>query len=173
MSRLVLAFVLVACAVEHDVEIEDGDSDVVVEDLDADELKADDPSLVWFTPITKEYFLPSAKIRTETRMLFKSEAEWVAFFGQPSPGIDFTTKWAIFYTPGSQTGELATTRGWRAKFARVRLSSTGKTLSITTRLEMNGDCPTRTGRPFVTATIPQQMSVYKRFYRSDVTRDCD
>jgi hypothetical protein len=65
------------------------------------------------------------------------------------------------------------TRGWRAKISRVSLSSTGKTLSITTRLELNGECPDRTARPFVTATIPKQTATYKRFYKSDITRSCE
>lgn len=162
--RSLLLLALLGCAT--DVADEDGDVAEVAEDTD--ELKADDPSLVWFTPITKEYFLPSAKITSETRMLFKSEAEWIAHFGQPSPGIDFSTEWAIFYTPGTTALEP----GARARIHRVRLSSTGKTLSITTRLEDNGDCAWRSARPFVTATIPKQTSTYRRFYRSDIERDC-
>ena len=170
--RAVLVFALLAgCAVDH--EVEDGDSDIVLDDPDAPdgEGKADG---VWYTPITKEYFLPTAKVASETRKLFKSEAEWVAYFGQPSPGIDFSTRWAIFYTPGVLRDDLSHEPGWRARLARVWLSSTGKTLMITTRLERNGEsCPARSTRPFITATIPQQTTIYKRFYRSDVTRDCD
>lgn len=132
---------------------------------------------MWFTPITKEYFLPSAKVATESRKLFRSEAEWVEFFGKPSPGIDWSKNWAIFYTPGTRRPDLTMTLGWRAKLTRVSLSGTGRTLSITTRLEMNGaSCPARTARPFVTATIPKQtlsMVTYKRFYKSDITRECD
>lgn len=119
--------------------------------------------------------MPSAKVATETRKLFKSEAEWVAFFGQPSPGIDFTQSWAVFYTPGAQRDDLMTTPGWRAKLARVSLSATGKTVSITTRLEHNGDCAWRRATPFVTATIkkPASNPPLKRFYRSDTTRSCN
>lgn len=178
--RLALALALVtACAVDDELASldEEGtwDEEVVLDDPDPDG-KADAATLLWYTPITREYFLPSAKITTETRKLFKSEAEWVAYFGQPSPGIDFGQNWAIFYTPGTQTGALATTQGWRAKLARVSLSATGKTVSITTRLELNGEtCPTRSARPFITATIkkPASNPAYKRFYRSDTTRECD
>ena len=173
LVRLLVLTLLAACAVEEDyVEIE-GD-DEVIDDPDPDGKQ--DAALVWFTPITKEYFLPSVKVATENRKLFRSEAEWAAFFGRESPGIDWSKNWAIFYTPGTQTPGLTMAPGWRARVNRVSLSSTGKTLYITTRLEMNGDCPARTTRPFVTATIPKQTLgdvAYKRFYKSDITRECD
>lgn len=171
---LVLALVLTGCLIDDPgVEVdEEGvfDEDVVLDDPDP-EGKADGPSTVWYTQITREYFLPSAKVRTETRKLFKSEAEWVAHFGTPSPGIDFTRNWAIFYTPGTDNLEV----GGRARFVKVTLSATGKTLSITTRLEDNGDCAWRSARPFVTATIPKPVSnpAFKRFYKSDTSRSCD
>jgi hypothetical protein len=177
MTRLVVAALLLVGCVSDDMlddEALAAQDEEVLEDPDP-EGKEDGVTTLWFTPITKEYFLPSAKIRTETRMLFKSEAEWVAYFGQPSPGIDFNANWAVFYTPGTQTGTLPMTPGWRAKFSRVSLSSTGKTVSITTRLEMNGEtCPTRSARPFVTATIkkPTTNPPYKRFYKSDRTLSC-
>jgi hypothetical protein len=175
LARVIVAVALITGCADAPVDEEDlGDDDVVLDDPDPDG-KADGATKVWFTPITKEYFLPSAKVAGETRKLFKSEAEWVEYFGQPSPGIDFTHQWAIFYTPGTQTPGLATTPGWRARFARVSLSATGKTLSITTRLELNGeDCDWRSARPFVTATIekPASNPAYKRFYRSDTTREC-
>lgn len=172
LLRLLLLTVLVGCAVEDEPVSDDADLEVL-DDPDPDG-KADGATLVWYTPITTEYFLPSAKVAIETRKLFKSEAEWVAYFGQASPGIDFTKHWAIFYTPGTQRSDLVMTPGWRARLSRVSLSSTGKTLSITTRLEMNGEtCPARTSRPFVTATIPKQTATWKRFYKSDITRDCE
>ncbi len=169
----ILAVVLAGCVAEGDGElVVDDDQNEVLDDPDPDG-KADGATLVWFTPITKEYFLPSVKVASETRKLFKTEAEWVAYFGQASPGIDFAHSWAIFYTPGTQRPDLAMTQGWRAKLSRVSLSSTGKTLSITTRLEMNGDCAVRPARAFVTATIPKPAtSPAKRFYKSDLTRDC-
>src|SRR5690349_18000452 len=118
----------------------------VVDDADTDEgVVEQDTTTVWYTPITREYFLPSAKVATEAHRVFKSEAQWVAFFGAPSPGIDFSTRWAIFYTPGTQRADLVDEQGWQAKLARVTVSSTGKTLSITTKLEHNGDCAARKG----------------------------
>lgn len=174
--RLLLVTVLVGCAIDEEPITEPITEDEAIEVVDDPdpEGKADGARLVWYTPITKEYFLPTAKLATETRKLFKSEAEWVAFFGQASPGIDFSRRWAIFYTPGTQRPDLLVTPGWRAQLSRVSVSSTGKTLSITTRLEMNGvTCPSRTARPFVTATIPTQTATLKRFYKSDITRDCE
>jgi hypothetical protein len=174
LPRLALLAALLAGCIIDDIDEEPIDESVVLEDPDP-EGKADGVTTLWFTPITREYFLPSAKIATETRKLFKSEAEWVAYFGQPSPGIDFTQSWAIFYTPGTQRADLVMSPGWRAKLSRVSLSSTGQTVSITTRLEMNGDCSWRSARPFVTATIkkPATNPPHKRFYRSDTTRSCN
>lgn len=176
MRVLLFGVLLAGCLLEEPIDPAidgDGDDDVVLEDTDP-EGKADGTTLLWFTPITHEYFLPTAKVTAETRKLFKSEAEWVAYFGRPSPGIDFTENWAIFYTPGTQREDLVMDPGWRAKLVRVWLSSTGKTVSITTRLEKNGDCAWRRTTPFVTATIkkPTTNPSYKRFYRSDTTRSC-
>ena len=180
MTRFAVAVVLLAGCIADEItddeaiaaqEAEDG---AVLDDPDPDG-KADGATTLWFTPITHEYFLPSAKVATETRKLFKSEAEWVAYFGEPSPGIDFTQNWAVFYTPGTQTMGLATEAGWRAKLARVSLSSTGKTVTITTRLEHNDtSCAWRRATPFVTATIkkPTSNPSYKRFYKSDTTKSC-
>jgi hypothetical protein len=169
-----LVLLLGACVIDDVDQVEDSDEELVLEDPDPDG-KADGPTTLWYTPITREYFLPSVKVATETRKLFKSEAEWVAFFGQPSPGIDFDASWAIFYTPGTQRADLVGSPGWRAKLARVRLSATGQTVSITTRLEMNGDCGWRRTAPFITATIkkPATNPPYQRFYRSDTTRSCN
>lgn len=171
---LALSLVLTSCVgVDADVDLDDEgafDEDLVLDDPDP-EGKADGPSTLWYTQITREYFLPSAKVRKETRKLFKSEDEWVAHFGTPSPGIDFTDNWAIFYTPGTDNLEV----GDRARFVKVTLSGTGRTVSITTRLERNGACAWRSARPFVTATIrkPASNPDLKRFFKSDTTRACD
>jgi hypothetical protein len=161
---LLFAFVLAGCATADDDLLDDD----VFEDTEQE------ASTQWYTVITKEYFLPTAKIQTEVRKVFASEQEWVEFFGQPSPGIDFTQNLAIFYAPGSSRPELQKA-GWRSKLAKVTLSSTGKTLSVTTRLEENGDCAWRRGRPFITATIkrPATLPAYKKFYRDDTVRECD
>jgi hypothetical protein len=129
---------------------------------------------VWYSPLPGEQFVPSAKIRTEVRRVFESEAEWVEYFGEASPGIDWDSDWAIFYTPGTTRPDLQVA-GWRSRIKSVSLSSTGRTLSITTRLEHNGDCPWRRGRPFVTVTIPRTEPApeFIKFFRSDVVRDCD
>jgi hypothetical protein len=169
-----VAALLASCVID-DIDDEAIEDDSIVLDDPDPEGKADGATTLWFTPITREYFLPTAKVATEARKLFKTEAEWFAFFGEHSPGIDFTQNWAVFYTPGTQREDLAMTPGWRAKLARVSLSSTGQTVSITTRLEMNGDCAWRRATPFVTATIkkPTSNPSYKRFYRSDTTRSCN
>lgn len=159
------ACALAACAIADDgfegaAEIDDTEQDATT---------------LWYTPITKEYFLPSAKITREVKKVFDSEAEWVAFFGKPSPGIDFTSNMAVFYTPGTEHPDQQQEPGYRTRLRRVSLSSTGKTLRVDVGVEYNGDCPSRSARPFITATIkrPAALPTYKKFYRDDTVRDCD
>jgi hypothetical protein len=163
--RLLLLTCLASCALGDDAY--DGD-----EDLSEDEAEATSTS-VWYTPITREYFLPSAMVANDIHKVFKSEAEWTAFWGQASPGIDFTQNWAIFYTPGTQRPDLSNA-GWRSYIVKISQSATGKTLSITTKLEHNGSCAWRRGKPFVTATIkkPTTAPTSIRFYRTETTRSC-
>lgn len=157
-----IALALTSCAV--------ADQDDLDDELGETE---QDSTTLWYTPITKEYFLPSAKIAAEVKKVFASEAEWVAFFGQPSPGIDFDKHLAIFFTPG--TGLPAQQpAGYRTRLRGVSLSSTGRTLTIKTGVEYNGDCAWRSGRPFITATVarPAVLPEFKKFSRSDTERDC-
>jgi hypothetical protein len=170
-SAVVALVALAACAVDQGDMI-DGDAiDGDVADDPDPEGKADDATLIWYTPLPGEQFLPTAKLQVETRRLFKTEAQWVAFFDQPSPSIDWSTRWVIFYAPGNNTLEV----GDRAKLSRVRLSASGKTLSITTRLEGREDaCPWRSARPFVLASIPPIASKpTTRYYKSDVELTCN
>ena len=166
--RALVLCCLASCAIGDIEEFDD-------EQYSEDEAEATSTT-VWYTPITREYFLPSALVASEVRKVFKSEAEWTAFWGpnHMPPGIDWATQWVVFYTPGTQRADLKTELGWQAKLAKVSLSATGKTLSITTKLEHNGTCPARRARPFITATIPRPAvaPTYIKFYRSDVTRSC-
>jgi hypothetical protein len=164
LIRLLLLTCLASCALGDDAFDEDAYGE--------DAADATGATTVWYTTITHEYFLPSAKIAGEVHKVFKSEAEWVAFWGEASPGIDFAHNWAIFYTPGTQRTDLATETGWQSKLAKVSLSATGKTLSITTKVEHNGTCATRRAKPFLTATIkkPTVAPTSIRFYRTETTR---
>ncbi len=166
LIRLLLLTCLASCALGDDAYDEDYYGE--------DDSEATGATTVWYTMITREYFLPSAKIAGELHKVFKSEAEWVAFWGTASPGIDFTHDWAIFYTPGTQRSDLKTETGWQTKLAKVTLSATGKTLSITTKVEHNGTCATRRARPFITATIKKPTTAPStiRFYRTETTRNC-
>ncbi len=160
---LLSALALASCAVAD----EDG-FDEELEETDQD------ATTIWYTPITKEYFLPTAKIQTEVKKVFASEEEWVAFFGKPSPGIDFENNLAIFFTPGA--GLPAQQKpGYRSRLFKVQLSSTGRTLTIKNGVEYNGDCAWRSARPFITATIPRPavMPEFKKFYRTDSERSCN
>jgi len=66
--------------------------------------------------------------------VIKSKAAWKQVFGAAAPSsIDFGTQWVAYYTAGHQA-----TGGFAATIARVRLSDTGRTLRITTRLDQPG-----------------------------------
>ncbi len=69
--------------------------------------------------------------------LIKSKTAWKQVFGVSAPSsINFTTSWVAYYTAGEQTSG-----GYTATITRVRLSDTGKTLKISTRLDRPGpDC---------------------------------
>jgi len=73
--------------------------------------------------------------------VIKSKTAWKNVFGTTAPSsIDFTKEWVAFYSAGRQSSG-----GYTAEIARVRLSDTGKTLKIATRLEAPGaDCITLT-----------------------------
>ncbi len=119
-----------------------------------------------------ELFVPSAKIRTEVRKVFRTEAALEAELGIDNPGIDFSREWAVFYTPGMARTDLLP--GYMARIDRVRVSSTGLTLTVTTSLEQNGACATRRSRPFLLVAIPRPADppTYTRYERADRTRSC-
>ena len=119
LLRILFLTCLASCAL--------GD-DALDDDTSEDTAEATGATTVWYTTITREYFLPSAKVAGEVHRVFKSEAEWTAFWGTASPGIDFAHNWAVFYTPGTQRADLAVEAGWHAKLTKVSLSATGKTL---------------------------------------------
>jgi hypothetical protein len=119
-----------------------------------------------------ELFVPSAKIRTEVRRVFRTEAALEAELGIENPGIDFSREWAVFYTPGMSRTDLLP--GFMARIDRVRISSTGLTIMVTTSLEQNGNCATRRSRPFLLVAVPKpaEPPPYTRYDRADRTRSC-
>ena len=122
--------------------------------------------------LERELFVPSARLRTEVRKVFRTEAALEAELGIDNPGIDFSREWAVFYTPGLDRTDLAP--GFMARVDRARVSSTGLTLMITTSLEQNGACAARRSRPFLLVAIrrPADPPPYTRFDRADRTRSC-
>jgi hypothetical protein len=142
------------------------------DDLDTDDAEATGTTLpLRFLP--GELFVPSAAIRDEVREVFRTEAELEAVLAMDNPGIDFSREWGVFYAPGSTNDDLAA--GSRARIDTVRVSSTGKTILVTTALEQNGEaCPPRSTRPFllVAVPIPDAEPALTRFYRADRVRDC-
>lgn len=106
--------------------------------------------------------------------VIKSRAAWKSVFGFEAPAsLRFDTHWVAYYTAGAQTSG-----GYSATITRVRLSNTGKTLKISTRLDAPGpDC-------FVTQAITFPYAVVKfekpsspvptsnRYYRETLVTSC-
>jgi len=118
-----------------------------------------------------DYGLPTAKLQTETRKLFKTAAAFRTYFGGATPpNVDWTKEWAVFYTPGSPN----LVRGSWATVRSVKLSSTGATLTVTTRHLKPGNCTPDRGRPFVIVAFakPRPSPTSTRFVKDDYTRSC-
>ena len=176
MRRWLAAFyalsLLGGCAGFGDETEVDGD----VQDARADVGKGDGPSLRYtFVPNAS---LPTAKVQTEARRVFRTAASFRQYFGAEPPGLDFNQRWLVFYTPGAGTPGLRNERGWKASLVSVRTSDSGATLKVTTRLErIVAGCPGPTGptRPFVLASFarPAKVPASNRYYRDDRTKTCD
>lgn len=66
--------------------------------------------------------------------VIKSKTAWKQVFGVTAPSsINFDQSWVAYYTAGTQSSG-----GYKATITRVRLSDTGKTLKISTRLDRPG-----------------------------------
>jgi hypothetical protein len=133
-----------------------------------DEAKSDEGSIPFRHATRYDYGLPTHKLASETRRLFKSEAAFRSYFGVASPGVDFSREWAVFYTPGAQN----LVRGSMAVIRNVRRS--GSTLQVTTRHLQPGTCAPSSTRPFVIVAFkrPSPVTTTTRFYKSDYTRSC-
>lgn len=172
---VLLAVTMAGCGLEP--EPADGEAEDVVEvagddPAATDDGKDDSATSLPLRFLPGELFLPSAKLQTEVRRVFRTEAALEEALGIDNPGIDFSREWAVFYTPGMSRTDLLP--GFMARIDTVRVSSTGLTIMVTTSLEQNGNCPGRRTRPFLLVAVrrPETPPPYTRFYRNDRTRAC-
>jgi hypothetical protein len=96
--------------------------------------------------------IPAALGATETRKVFTTAASFKRAFGVDAP-VDFSRRWVVFYSAGFKP-----TGGYSVSIPLVRLSATGRTLEVTTRLDSPGDgCPAETVRnkPAIVASFPR------------------
>lgn len=158
-----LAFPL-ACTREPAPELElplvRGDSPL----LEADG-KADRPDLALSRVEDSMDFAP------ELRQILTSAAQYEAVFGHAPPAdLDFEREWAFFYSVGPDWQP-----GQQAGVARVRLSDSGRTLLVTTSLEIPGDgCDAAGGAPQVLVKFarPAERPLHARQYHERTERHC-
>jgi hypothetical protein len=126
-SVLALSFGAAAC-----IDVED-DAEIAELEEGTDDDKSDRPDLV-FTEV--DFQAPIAVDELKVGVI-KSATQWKAVFGVSAPSsIQFDREWVAYYTAGVQT-----TGGYSAQITRLRISDTGKTLKIDTRLNKPGnDC---------------------------------
>jgi len=145
------------------------DDDTAVEEARADRTDRADLALRAVSGFT----VPSAVGATETRRVFTSAASFRAYFGSLPAGVDFGREWVAFYSAGVQR-----TGGYGASVSRVRLSGSGLTLKVTTRLESPGaGCAVTQAltKPvaLVAFAAPRPRPEVARFERNDARRDCE
>jgi hypothetical protein len=142
---------------------------------EADALEASSAAATPGLSFTEVPFSPAGSVgTTETRVLIKTAAQFRAVTGATasSVGLDFSRSWAVFYAAGARR-----TGGFTASVEKIQLSSTGKTLTVTTALSSPGpDC-------LVTQALTKPVSLVKfakprtttaasRFLKHDTTRSC-
>ena len=106
--------------------------------------------------------------------VIKSKTAWKAVFGTTAPAsIKFDQYWVAYYTAGAQTSG-----GYSASITHVRLSDTGKTLKISTRLDAPGaDCFTTQAITFPYAVVKfkkpaSPAPTTSRYFRETKVNSC-
>jgi hypothetical protein len=110
-----------------------GDEDVADLADGSDDEKSDRPDLA----VTELEVGPPLDRDESKVVVIKSKAAWKNAFGSTAPSsINFGSEWVAYYTAGTKTSG-----GYSAHITKIRVSDTGKTLKISTRLDSPGsDC---------------------------------
>jgi hypothetical protein len=108
----------------------------------------------------------------ELRRVLTSREQYRALLGaEPPPEIDFRQHWVVYYAAG-----VRPTGGYDASIAGIRLSRSGRILTITTELvEPGPGCIVTQAltHPYVLVRFPRQEGVRRfAFEHEDVERAC-
>jgi nuclease A inhibitor-like protein/protease stability complex PrcB-like protein len=168
MFRFVPLLFLVACAVDAT-----DDADWVSTDVpDETDLapKADQPEIT-STPVDGLALRSSIGRTEEGRVIRSASAFRAAFTGAPPADLDFDTEWLAVYSAGVQT-----TGGYKASILSVRLSDSGKTVKVTSKIEKPGtNCIVTQSltKPVAVVRFAAQPSAHtSRFTKLRTTRSC-
>lgn len=166
---------LVACSSDPGVDGDVDDDQLVAQgevtvDQDQDlDGKADRPDLA----LRILNITPASSVgRSETRRVLTSAAAFRSFLGVAPTGIDFNREWVGYYSAG-----VRPTGGYVAQITRVRLSDSGITVKMTTRLESPGpSClvTQATSKPQILVAFPRPRpaATHFSFYTANTTRTC-
>jgi len=147
--KLLLAAALVACSAAPDID----DTDLGVEEARA-------TALSFFA--YSSFDIPADIGARETRVVFRDRAAFRSFFRRDAPdGVDFRRQWLVYYSAG-----VLPSADYRASIARLSLSASGQTVSITTELASPG--PTCAGRR--APTRHHALALFDRPRNSPATR---
>lgn len=165
---LALAFVsFVACA---DVGTDDDFVTDDVSETSVDDTKADQADLP-FTVVT-DLTLKASIGKTEEGRVIRNAAAFKTAFGlNPPSSINFAHEWLAVYSAG-----VKSTGGYTAEILHVRLSDSGKSVKVTSKLTSPGaDC-------IVTQALTKPVAIVKfaaqpgastaRFMKLAVTKSC-
>jgi hypothetical protein len=133
------------------------------------ELKADRPDIPF--QVVEGIGLSLAQKTAPRRMLFKTQSSFRNTFGFNAP-VDLARKWLLFYSAGSKSAG-----GYSADILRIRVSDSGNTLKITTRLTSPGATCAQsqamtTPHLFVSFDKPASGPWATRVFSTAKTQDC-
>lgn len=108
-----------------------GDDIELAEPTDEVEAEKADQATLAFT--TLDVDAPSDAVAERVGVI-KTKARWREVFGTEAPAsVNFARQWVAFYTAGAQSSG-----GFTASVTKIRVSSSGKTLTVVTNLDKPG-----------------------------------
>lgn len=165
-----LMFALIVPTITACTELADDEIELAEPGDSAGPDKADEATLA-LTPL--DVGVPR-DAQTERVVIIKSKTRWREVFGSAAPAsINFSRQWVALYTAGAHGSE-----GHRAAVSKVRLSASGKTLTVVTSLESPGEsCVLTRGitTPFAVVAFakPRVAPTSVRYSAQHSTYSCD
>jgi hypothetical protein len=173
VRRNPVLLILALCVLAAAACATDSDDDFISTDLEEEselEPKADQP-LLPFT-VVDGLELREAVGRTEEGRVIRTATAYRSAFGTAPPKwLDFSKEWLAVYTAG-----VKSTGGYAAEILQVRLSDTGKSLKVVSRLTSPGaGCFVTFAltKPTVVVRFPAQPGAgTSRFTKQSLVQDC-